>query len=190
MDIQKFTFPSSPGEAHKQYRRTLARPAAHIGGDEQLRRDAHVSIIPEGATRRLAFFVFLPLLFLTACVDLGRSMTASLRPGTSTPRHANRAYSVPVTPTSETPCRTHTCNPQIFTLSPTPSVCIVDTGLHGDGWLNIRARPTVQSAILVTVPDGTALAIIHPGTWSQVRFGDLTGWVNTTYCTYCTEKEP
>jgi len=121
-------------------------------------------------TKTFPLLVVVAALLLTACTALADEILQPVRPtATATPTETPQAAeTVPMDPTGPT-------------VTPEPA-CVVVTGLDGDGWLNIRKAATEQSAILATVPDGTRLVVLTPGAWAKVRWGNLTGYVNATYC--------
>ncbi|MGN0778461.1 MAG: SH3 domain-containing protein [Aristaeellaceae bacterium] len=48
--------------------------------------------------------------------------------------------------------------------------------------LNLRAQPTTQSAILASLPRGESIVVTSRGeAWSAVRYGNVSGYVMTTY---------
>ena len=126
-------------------------------------------------TKLVWLLLVVAALLLTACTALADEILQPVRPtATATP-----TVTPTVTPQAVARVPIQHIAP---TAAPEPA-CVVDTGLDGDGWLNIRKDATEQSAILATVPDGTRLVVLTTGAWAKVQWGgNLTGYVNAKYC--------
>lgn len=68
-----------------------------------------------------------------------------------------------------------------------PPLAVV-CNIKADIGLYLRASAGMNSEAVAVIPSGTAVILLggnehHPdgGTWTQVRFGLLTGWVNARY---------
>lgn len=58
--------------------------------------------------------------------------------------------------------------------------CVVSTG--SEATLNLREAPDSEAELLAKLENGTVLQVIEQGeTWSQVRYGQVTGYVMTQY---------
>ena len=56
------------------------------------------------------------------------------------------------------------------------------------GSLNLRERASSGARVLTTIPQNTIINVIsRAGTWTQVRYGNLTGFVMTSFLTFLKE---
>ncbi len=73
----------------------------------------------------------------------------------------------------------------VFTVTIAPRICKVITGLD-EGKLNLRSAPGDQSPIITQLDEGDTLTILDApavGDWIKITHNQLTGWINSTYCT-------
>lgn len=86
------------------------------------------------------------------------------------------------TPT-EAPAALATTPTPIPRQSPTAQdTCTVSTGVPA-GYLNLRAGPGMEYAVLRVLNEGEVLTIVTPGAWHEVTDAEgNTGYVNSTYC--------
>lgn len=82
-----------------------------------------------------------------------------------------------VTPAAVTPAETSQPEPST---TPLPH-CTVATGVE-EGNLNLRTGPGTQYAVIETLTEKTVLQVLAFGDWLKVTNGNLTGYVNSTYC--------
>lgn len=70
---------------------------------------------------------------------------------------------------------------------PTPDISdmegtIARVVVKEDSYLNLRAEPDVESAVLDTLFPGDAVQVLREGAaWCKVRFGEVIGWLGSNY---------
>lgn len=82
--------------------------------------------------------------------------------------------------------------PPLPTPTPTPSVTPTPTGVlyatvtlsQPGSVLNLRSGPGTSNSILTTIPNGAKVEVISKGTWSQVKYNGIVGYVQNSYLTY------
>ncbi len=80
---------------------------------------------------------------------------------------------------TDTPAATPTPEPE------TPAAGGTEAVVHSAGGLNLRAQPSLQSAVLAVIPQGESILVTERGaTWCAVRYGGMTGHVMSQYLTF------
>ena len=68
--------------------------------------------------------------------------------------------------------------------TPTPLTCKISTGVP-TGNLNIRADAGTAYAVIGLLREGRAVTLADEdprGAWIKIKAGQITGWINSTYC--------